>query len=128
MRIIPFVVAGVLSAAPALAAPALTGQTCLIRGEVVKVATREVSRDPDWARSWSVPGTVSYTDVTIRPVEVSHLEDGFDPSCSGEVQTFQLDEGAAPEVGACVSATARFSGDEFRIGAWLTGIRSVDCH
>jgi hypothetical protein len=127
MRIIPFVVAAALSGTPLLAAPAQERQTCLIRGEVVAVSEREVARDPDWADAWGVPRTTRYTDVTIRPFEVSHLQDGFDPSCSGEVQAFQLGEGAAPEAGACVSATARFSGDEFRIGTWLTEIRPSDC-
>lgn len=59
MRIIPFVVAAALSGTPGLPAPAPTGQTCLIRGEVLEVAVREVSRDPDWARSFG---------VTIRPI------------------------------------------------------------
>lgn len=127
MRIIPFFVVLVLSATPALAAPALTGQTCLIRGEVLDVSAREVARDPDWARSWGVPDTASYTDVTIRPIEVSHLEDGFDASCSGEVQTFQLGDEATPQIGSCIRATARSGGDEFRNGTWLTEIRPADC-
>ena len=112
--------------APALAAPALTGQTCLIRGEVLDVSAREVARDPDWARSFGVPETVTYTDVTVRPMEVSHLEDGFSPSCTGGAQTFQV-EGDAPRVGACLRASAIFSGDEFRIGTWLTGIEPATC-
>ncbi len=112
--------------APLLAAPAPTGHTCLIRGEVQEISTREVDRDPDGARSWGVPETITYTDVTIRPVDVSHLDDGFSPSCSGEVQTFQVD-GEAPPVGACIRATAVFSGDEFRIGTWLTGVEPAPC-
>ena len=111
---------------PAIAAPAPTGQTCLIRGEVLDVSVREVARDSDWARSWGVSETVTYTDVTIRPMEVSHLEDGFSPSCTGEPQTFQV-EGEAPTVGACITAVALFSGDEFRIGTWLTGIEGASC-
>ena len=109
-----------------LAAPAPTGQTCLIRGEVVEVSVREVSRDQDWARGWGISPITLYTDVTIRPIKVSHLEDGFNPSCTGEVQTFQVD-GNAPEVGACIRASAVFSGDEFRIGTWLTGVEDVPC-
>lgn len=127
MRIIQFVVAAALSGTPALAAPAQTGKTCLIRGEVIGVSEREVARHRSWAKSWGIPRTTRYTDLTIRPIEIAHLQDGFDPSCSGEVQTFQLGEGAAPEVGACISATAKFSGDEFRIGTWLTEIRPADC-
>jgi len=111
---------------PALAAPALTGKTCLIRGEVLEVAEREVTRETGWARSWGVPETISYTDVTMRPTEVSHLEDGFSPSCTGETQTFQVD-GEPPRVGVCVRASAVFSGDEFRIGTWLTGIEEAPC-
>lgn len=127
MRAIFFVVAGALAGTPVLAAPAQDRQTCLIRGEVIAVAQREVARDPGWADSWDVPRTALYTDVTIRPFEVSHLEDGVGHSCTGKEQAFQLDEGAAPEVGACVSATARFSGDEFRIGTWLTEISPFAC-
>ncbi|PTX52655.1 hypothetical protein IQ03_03889 [Gemmobacter caeni] len=112
--------------APLLAAPAPTGQTCLIRGEVLDVSARDVARDPDWARSFGVSETVIYTDVTIRPVEISQLADGFSPSCIGETQTFQLD-GEAPPVGACIRATAIFSGDEFRIGTWLTGVEPAPC-
>jgi hypothetical protein len=126
MRIIPFFVAATLSGTPGLAAPAPTGHTCLIRGEVLDVAVREVSRDPNWARSWGVSETITYTDVTIRPVEVSHLDDGFGLSCTGEVQTFQID-GETPPVGACIRATAIFSGDEFRIGTWLTGVDPAPC-
>lgn len=127
MRVISFVVAGVLAGTPVLAAPAPEHQTCLIRGEVTTVSQREVARDPDWADAWGAPRTALYTDVTIRPFEVTHLEDGAGPSCTGEEQAFQLDEGAAPEVGACVFATARFSGDEFRIGTWLTQISTAPC-
>lgn len=112
--------------APLIAAPAPTGQTCLIRGEVLDVSARDVARDPDWARSFGVSETVIYTDVTIRPVEISQLADGFSPSCIGETQTFQLD-GEAPPVGACIRATAIFSGDEFRIGTWLTGVEPAPC-
>lgn len=112
--------------APLIAAPAPTGQTCLIRGEVLDVSARDVARDPDWARSFGVSETVVYTDVTIRPVEISQLADGFSPSCIGETQTFQLD-GEAPPVGACIRATAIFSGDEFRIGTWLTGVEPAPC-
>ena len=65
--------------------------------------------------------------MTIRPIEVSHLEDGFNLSCTGETQTFQVD-GAPPPVGACISASAVFSGDEFRIGTWLTGIEEAFCN
>lgn len=108
------------------AAPAMTGKTCLIRGEVTETSQREVTRHAGWARSWGIPRKTRYTDVTIRPLEVSHLEDGIDPSCTGRTQTFQVD-GAPPKVGACVSATARFSGDEFRIGTWLTEIRPAAC-
>lgn len=127
MRIITSFVVIVLSGTPTLAAPAQTGQTCLIRGEVLEVSERAVARDPDWAGSWGIPRTTRYTDLTIRPIEIAHLQDGVDPSCSGEVQIFQLGEGAAPEVGTCVSATARFSGDEFRIGTWVTGISPAPC-
>jgi hypothetical protein len=127
MRLIPLVVLAALSGTPGLAAPALTGHTCQIRGEVVDVSTRQVRRDPDWARSWGISRTTHYTDVTIRPIEVSHLEDGFDASCSGEVQTFQLGDEAAPETGSCITATARSGGDEFRNGTWLTEIRPADC-
>ena len=126
MRSIPFVIVLVLSGVPALAAPAPTGQTCLIRGEVLEVSARAVARDPDWARSFGVAETVTYTDVTIRPIEVSHLEDGFSPSCTGETQTFQVD-GEVPSVGACIRAEAVFSGDEFRIGTWLTGVEPSPC-
>lgn len=126
MRIIPFAVVLVLSGGSALAAPALTGQTCLIRGEVQDVLTRELPRDPDWARSWGLSRTARYTDVIIRPIEVSHLEDGLSPSCTGEIQTFQIDA-EAPSVGACLRATAVFSGDEFRIGTWLTGVEPAPC-
>lgn len=127
MRPISFAVLGVLVGTPALAAPAQERQTCLIRGEVVAVSYREVRRDPDWADAWDVPRITRYLDVTIRPFEVSHLEDGAGPSCAGEEQVFQLDEGAAPEVGACLSGIARFSGDEFRIGTWITGISPAPC-
>ncbi|MCA9774772.1 MAG: hypothetical protein KC466_20295 [Myxococcales bacterium] len=126
MRIIPFVLAAALYGTPGLAAPAPTGQTCLIRGEVLDVAVREFSRDPDWARSFGVTETVPYTDVTILPIELSQMADGFSPSCTGEVQTFQID-GEAPPVGACIRATAIFSGDEFRIGTWLTGVEPAPC-
>jgi hypothetical protein len=108
------------------AAPAMTGKTCLIRGEVTETSQREVTRHAGWARSWGIARTTRYTDVTIRPFEVSHLEDGIDPSCTGRTQTFQVD-GIPPKVGACVSATARFSGDEFRIGTWLAGISVSSC-
>lgn len=127
MRIIPFVVVFVLSGMPVLTSPALTGQTCLIRGEVVKVAAREVLRDPGWARSWGVQDKTTYTDVTIRPIKVSHLEDGFSPSCTGDIQTFQINTGTAPLIGSCVTATAMFSGDEFRIGTWLTEVEPAPC-
>ena len=127
MRVTFFFVLGVLAGTPVLAAPAQERQTCLIRGEVVAVSDREVRRDPDWADTWGVPRTTLYTDVTIRPFEVSHLDDGVGPSCTGEEQAFPLNEGAAPGIGACVSAIARFSGDEFRIGTWLTEIRPAAC-
>lgn len=127
MRAISFVVAGVLAGTPVLAAPAQERQTCLVRGEVTSVSQREVARDPGWADAWGAPQTTRYTDVTIRPFEVFHLDDGIGPSCSGGEQDFQLDDGAAPKVGACVSATARFSGDEFRIGTWLAGISVSSC-
>ena len=124
-RVLIMILIGTLGG-PALAAPALTGTTCLIRGEVLKVAERQVTREKGWARNWGVPETVSYTDVTILPVEVSHLEDGFSPSCTGEEQVFQID-GNPPEVGSCIRGSAVFFGDEFRIGTWLTGIEETSC-
>lgn len=117
----------VLLGGQSLAAPAQTGQTCLIRGEVVAVSEREVARDPDWANRWGIPRKTRYTDVTIRPIEVSHLEGGFGASCGEEVQTFQLGDEAAPETGSCITATARSGGDEFRVGTWITEIRPAAC-
>jgi hypothetical protein len=46
MRVI-LIIVGFLFGGPALSAPALTGQTCLIRGEVLDISAREVSRDTD---------------------------------------------------------------------------------
>ena len=110
------------------AAPAAPHQGCELVGGVLKIEERVVERDAGWAESWGTQKTKRYTDVTLEPYSVTHEEGKLPKSCTGEVQTFQLpQENDSLQKGDCIRANARFSGDEFAIGTWLTNISKVAC-
>ena len=110
------------------AAPAAPHQGCELVGEVLKIEERVVERDASWAESWGIANTKRYTDVTLKPYSVTHEEGILPKSCTGEVQTFQLPQQSdSLQKGDCIGANARFSGDEFSIGTWLTNVSKVAC-
>ena len=110
------------------AAPARPHQGCDLVGEILKIEERVVEREASWAESWGIAKTKSYTDVTINPFSITHEGGDLPKSCTGEVQTFQLpQENDGLQKGDCIRANARFSGDEFSIGTWLTNISKVAC-
>lgn len=106
---------------------------CDLTGEVSSVEERVVERDAGWAESWGIAKTKGYIDVTVKPFSVTHKEGRAPKSCTGDLQTFQLLPGKLwyaenpLKKGDCIRASARFSGDEFAIGTWLTNVSKVAC-
>jgi hypothetical protein len=109
--------------AAASAAPAVSGPICRLEGRVLSVEERVVVRDADWAASWAIAPATSYTDVKVAVLRFNDTND-----CMAFPDVFQLAPGeTAPTQGACIAARSAFSGDEFRIGTWLSDIREIDC-
>lgn len=107
------------------AAPAMRGPLCTITGIIEKIASREeVYKDDEWRKSWSLPKSKIYTDITIKVK--SSTDDSVDNKRCKQFYSknvFQLrDDKSKALKGNCIKAQTQFSGDEFSIGQWLFSI------
>lgn len=139
-RILPFLLAatvllGVIALSlSASAAPAAPAPVCQIEGTVLSITEREVAyKDDSWRKSWNLPESITYTDVTINVTEESLVENAGNPEqeCKAhnlpEKRTYQLrDKNTKLKEDQKIRAHTQYSGDEFAIGNWLYNITPSD--
>lgn len=134
------------------ATQAMAAPECMVQGHVMSQNVRFEEKDVGFARSWGIPQTVEYQDVTVKLSEnkysgeaqkelaqVSEEYPHFHCENTGRELVYQLrhddsfKKGAIKPsdlVGNCISALSHFSGDEFVIGNWLYDIKILpesDC-
>lgn len=109
----------------ASAAPALPSPQCLIEGTVTAIAEREHRYDEALRKSWNLPESITYIDISIDVTQARLESPAKGQNCDAAVlkkRPLQLKDPAERDKlkkGACIKALTQFSGDEFRIGQWL---------
>ncbi len=119
----------------AFSAPAAPAPECVIIGIVEDVSSRDHVYSPrSWADSWNLPKSITYTDINIKILESSFLneEDVLqfpDYNCGdiGIIKKYQLPNNQKrPPINSCIKAITQYSGDEFKIGNWLKRLKILD--
>ena len=112
----------------AKAAPAVSSPVCVIKGLIKKIEKREVDYKPEsWRKSWNLPKSREYVDVTIAVSTAKGLE-GKAPQCDSLVglKKFQLrDTTVKISTSQCIVSQTQFSGDEFALGQWIFKIKEL---